>query len=447
MLPNLRVCYNSSMIKHKIESLTQLEPGLLLMFSLFITVEWIAMIVVIIIAWLLETPLKVVHQFSLSLPVAMMLAQTTFMMVFVRYKPIRSWLKKAFLPVGLLIITTGPLLSSLIELQTIRYNDVNEILTYLGGWNLLVTLLIPLILIAWQYNFHTVIWFTLITTLINAAMKIALVGFHPQEHYIIWSALIMQAIVFLVVGYMIVSLIGWQRKARNDLAEANRKLAHYAGTLEQLSVSRERNRLARELHDTLAHTLSGSAVQLEAVNSLWDANPAQARRMLDQSLIAIRSGLTETRRALQDLRASPLEDLGLKLALKNLAETNAERMGLQLTLQLTNHLDRLSPAIEQTIYRIAQEAMTNIDRHANANKMSVELAWAGETTLKLIISENGQGFDPAQLKPNRQFGLQGMKERAEMIGGKLQVDSQPGRGTTVSLTVPVEENDDQNTDL
>jgi signal transduction histidine kinase len=235
---------------------------------------------------------------------------------------------------------------------------------------------------------------------------------------------------------MISQLVKAQRKQRQELAQANTRLTHYATTLEQLSISRERNRLARELHDTLAHTLSGVTVQLEAVDALWETDPAAAHILLDQSLVTTRTGLTETRRALQALRASPLEDLGLVLAVRHLAESLAARTGLTLDLQLPEQLDDLTPTVEQCIYRVTQEALANVDRHAGANNLSVQLERENQH-LTLTVADDGCGFARDQARADRQFGLQGMKERAEMLGGSFEVHSELGQGTRLRLRVPL----------
>ena len=216
----------------------------------------------------------------------------------------------------------------------------------------------------------------------------------------------------------------------------------FAVALEELTISRERNRLARELHDTLAHSLSAVAVQLEAVRSLWAVDPDGARDMLDQADGTARTGLTEARRALQDLRATPLKDLGLGLALRELAETAAERAGASLQLQLSEQPpDGLSPFAEQGIYRIAQEALENVVRHSGAKALSVSLQHSdGQATLQ--IGDDGLGTDYADASPHqaggpRGLGIRGMRERAELIGGTLQITSEVGQGTRVMLTVPV----------
>jgi signal transduction histidine kinase len=248
------------------------------------------------------------------------------------------------------------------------------------------------------------------------------------------GVLFIRTITFLLVGYMVVRLMTNQRQQRRALAEANTQLAHYAGTLEQLATSRERNRLARELHDTLAHSLSGVAVQLEAVKTLWEDSPRDARSMLEQSLAATRNGLTETRRALQALRATPLEDLGLALSIRNLAESVASREGLALDLELPERLDldSLSPDMEQGIYRVAQEALENVAQHADARNVRLSISQANGH-FAMTISDDGRGFDPESVDLIHQFGLQGMRERTNILGGKLEVESQPGSGTTISL--------------
>jgi signal transduction histidine kinase len=208
--------------------------------------------------------------------------------------------------------------------------------------------------------------------------------------FLLAGALFIRTISFILVGYMVVRLMTTQREQRRALAEANTQLAHYAATLEQLATSRERNRLARELHDTLAHSLSGIAVQLEAVKTLWENSPEDAA-MLEQSLATTRSGLTETRRALQALRASPLEDLGLALAVRSLAESVAARSGLALDLEAPERLENLSPDLEQGIYRIVQEALENIAQHANARNVKMQLSQT-DGHFTLTISDDGQGF-------------------------------------------------------
>ena len=224
-------------------------------------------------------------------------------------------------------------------------------------------------------------------------------------------------------------------------------MQQYATTLEELSISRERNRLARELHDTLAHSLSALTVQLEAVSALWNTHPERARRLLDQASETARTGLAESRRALQALRASPLQDLGLILAVRELAEAAAKRSGAQLELSLPDRLDRCpSPIVEQGVYRIAQETLENVIRHAGARTIRVSLEQTS-TEMTLAIADDGQGVNLDALEiagadADDRFGIRGMKERSALIGGRLEISSQAGQGTTVRLTAPIEGQED-----
>ncbi len=143
--------------------------------------------------------------------------------------------------------------------------------------------------------------------------------------------------------------------------------------------------MARELHDTLAHSLSAVAVQLEAVDSAMTTAPDEARVILGKALAQTRSGLTETRRALHELRATPLDDLGLALAIQNLAITTAQRNGMTATVSLPEGALNLPPEIEQGVYRIAQEALTNAARHAGATQLKVTLCSNG------AVSPDGGG--------------------------------------------------------
>jgi signal transduction histidine kinase len=246
------------------------------------------------------------------------------------------------------------------------------------------------------------------------------------------NLLVIRSFLFLLIGYIVSSLVDAQRRQRQELAEANKKLIRYAVTLEQLTVSRERNRLARELHDTLAHTLSGLAVQLEAIATIWSSIPPKAHDMLDRALDATRAGLDETRRTLQDLRAAPLEDLGLPLAIRSLANNFAARGGLSLDMDVSSQIPNLPPEVEQAYYRVAQEALDNVTRHANAQRVTVSLGQIGGQ-LVLEISDDGGGFAEETVEPDEQLGLLGMRERAALIGGTLEVESRSGRGTTVCL--------------
>jgi signal transduction histidine kinase len=158
------------------------------------------------------------------------------------------------------------------------------------------------------------------------------------------------------------------------------------------------------------------------------------RPILDKSLAAAHSGLEETRRALQALRASPLDDLGLALAISIMTRDAAERANLSLALSIMDDIPALSLDVEQCVYRIAQEAITNVVSHANAKKLTVKLEFAGGK-VKLMVGDDGVGFDIEKVNEKAQFGLTGMRERAQLVGGELSITSKAGAGTTIQLTV------------
>jgi signal transduction histidine kinase len=244
---------------------------------------------------------------------------------------------------------------------------------------------------------------------------------------------LIRMISFISVGVFINLLVARLREQSASLREANTNLTHYASTLEQLTVSRERNRLARELHDTLAHSLTAISVSLETAKAYFDIDLSKSRELLDKSLDATRTGVDETRRALKALRSSSLEDMGLGLAIQRAAESAAARAHLKLALDLKNPMPSLSPNVEQTIYRVAQESIENVVKHSQAKSFSVRLENDGHVTT-LTIEDDGLGFDHGK-ESTGHFGLVGMRERAELAGGRLKVKSEKGKGTKVVLTI------------
>jgi len=224
------------------------------------------------------------------------------------------------------------------------------------------------------------------------------------------------------------------REQQSSLERATMRLTHYASTLERLATSRERNRLARELHDTLAHTMSGLSVQLEAVDAYWAVDPKAARSMLDQSLTVAHTGLEETRRALKALRASPLDDLGLALALTSMVRETTANSKLSVELAVMEDLPTLSPDIEQCVYRVAQEAIANTIRHSNAKNLMVKLE-SREGKLTLTVQDDGVGFNSDKTGDSAGYGLLGMKERAQLAGADLSIKSGLESGTIIKLTV------------
>lgn len=360
-------------------------------------------------------------------------ASLILLLVYLYWPRLPEKLGRFYLPIAIFIATFEPILSQnlLIAYTENRFANI----TIIGGaWALLPILFAPLVLVAWQYTLRDVVLFVIVTTFADFALLSVFTGSITQDLLPIYSALATRTIAMLIAGYLIVQLMKTQRAQRAALQKANADLQGSLVIQEQLTTSRERNRLARELHDTLAHTLSMLAVQLEATKAVWEDDPAEAHTLLDQSLSATRAGLTETRRALRALRASPLEDLGLALALQSLAESVATRSGLHMDIQIPDVLPTLSPLAEQTLYRTAQESLANVTQHADATRAALHLTQK-DNALTLTISDNGRGFNPTTVEGDAHLGLRGLQERAEMTGGQLTVQSNPGQGTEVKLAI------------
>jgi two-component system NarL family sensor kinase len=207
----------------------------------------------------------------------------------------------------------------------------------------------------------------------------------------------------------------------------------------QLGMLEERNRLAREIHDTVAQGLAATALQLETADVLLenDVSKTQIRDVIQRALNLTRANLEEVRRSVSDLRAAPLEGRSLGLALTELATALTSEMDLVPTVDLIGMERPLAPAIEIGLYRIAHEAINNVVQHTGASKLSIQLS-ATPTRIELVLEDNGKGFDAAQV-PEGRFGLIGINERARLLGGTVEIFSTLGEGTTLRIIIPLVE--------
>jgi len=219
------------------------------------------------------------------------------------------------------------------------------------------------------------------------------------------------------------------------LAEAqNEQHARHVAAIERLATSRERNRLSRELHDTLAHSLSALVVELGAVRALLrSGDTTQAEEELARAQEVAREGLNEARRAILDLRAAPLETLGLSGALRQAVSDFEERSGVPATLTVEGQETALRRDEEQALYRIAEEALENAARHASATQVEVRLCFAPEA-VTLTVEDDGVGLSDPERREG--LGMLGMKERAALVGGRCKVERMGKQGTRVRVTLP-----------
>ncbi|MEA2682946.1 MAG: hypothetical protein QOK05_1274 [Chloroflexota bacterium] len=202
-----------------------------------------------------------------------------------------------------------------------------------------------------------------------------------------------------------------------------------------------RQDLARDLHDGPVQRLAGMAMNIEVIKSLLTKDVDRARHELDELEQLVRLTIKEARTMLFELRPLVLETQGLPAALESYAEQFEATNAIRVELDLDEGLDRMPPAVEQTIFSVVQEAMGNARKHAHAQEITVSLRMEGDRVLA-SVRDDGRGFDVAETqesyaqRESQSLGLVNMVERAERIGGKLKLDSTPGRGTTVSITVP-----------
>jgi PAS domain S-box-containing protein len=197
----------------------------------------------------------------------------------------------------------------------------------------------------------------------------------------------------------------------------------------------ERRRIARELHDETAQTLTSLLVGLRSVEEAQELGQARGAASTLRTLVS--AALEGVQRMARGLRPSVLDDLGLEEALDRLATDLARAHSFVVDLHVTGpRLPRLPESLEIALYRVAQEALTNAGKHASPKAVSV-LIHRNPNGVRLVIEDDGKGFDVAKAHSDTQLGLLGMRERAHLIGGSMTVESSPGRGTTVCVSVPL----------
>jgi signal transduction histidine kinase len=268
-------------------------------------------------------------------------------------------------------------------------------------------------------------------------MPILRAGLWPEAYYYVLT--ITPAIVFVVI---FTRLVTSEHQARQDaealtadLEEANRQLTAYSTQVEELARSKERNRLAREIHDNLGHYLTVVNVQIRAAQAVMAANPQKAQEALDKAQRLTQEGLDAVRQSVSALRESPLSGRSLDKALKLLVE-ETESSGIVARLVVRGETFKLDPKVELTLYRAAQEGLTNMRRHARASQVDLILVFSDNSQVALTVADNGVG---AAAINEDGYGLLGIQERVDLLGGQMNVDSSPGEGFTLSITLPVQQ--------
>lgn len=248
--------------------------------------------------------------------------------------------------------------------------------------------------------------------------------------------------MFLLVTLMFYLQLEQAHKRTQNLLRkldnAHAQISAYALRIEELTTLTERQRLARELHDTLSQGLAGLVMQLDAANAYFGKGQAvQAQSIVTQAATRVRTILTETRYVIHDLRSgSPRPDDLPELVLEEV-EHFSSATGIPCEVEL-DALAEACPEHCEHVLRAISESLTNVARHARATQVCIHAAYKCKS-LEIAIRDNGIGFDPAATDtiPGH-YGLVGLRERARLIGGQLEVLSQPGRGTCIRVCIPVD---------
>ncbi|WP_406785495.1 sensor histidine kinase [Clostridium neuense] len=221
------------------------------------------------------------------------------------------------------------------------------------------------------------------------------------------------------------------RVSEDKLREAYEKLERYSETVEELSILRERNRISREIHDSVGHTLSAVLIQLQALNYVVDKNNEQGISMISEMTSFVKNGIENVRRTVRKLKPTDFDRYEGIFAIEEMITKYKKLTGAEIRLILSKEKRPLSSDESFISYRIVQEALNNAIRHGHASLIEVSIQFL-EDKLYMRIKDNGVGTD----KINKSFGITGMEERVKKLGGNLEVKSEKNKGFEVTVNIP-----------
>ncbi len=261
-----------------------------------------------------------------------------------------------------------------------------------------------------------------------------LLDHHGQHQF--WMQQLSEMVLFSVSLFFILRFVStWLSECsmREQLINAHAQLQQYALQVEDLATVQERNRIARDIHDSLGHALTALNVQLQTVVKLWDINPNSARSFLSQAQRLGELAIKEVRQSVRTLRIEVRQEEPLETAIASLAEDFRQSTGISVFTEIQIR-GVLSQQAIRSLHRIVQEALTNICKHAQATTVIIQL-WTTSTEGCLSIEDNGRGF---LMDAPRGFGLQGMQERVAALGGSFSIRSEPQKGCQIIVNIPIE---------
>lgn len=370
------------------------------------------------------------------------------------------------LTVVIFLLYTIPIITSLKLVWPVSWQFAVSI----WGGMYLAVILLSLINSAFVWNFYIVFsvgialftgWRVLLSVIIMALTMFAFQGLliWPPDGGTLLAIAGQVLTLFSITGlFMLFQRLVGERFERNslviqlaqrntELEEAHRQLAQSVAQEQELAVLRERTRLAREMHDTIGHALVLISVKLEAAQRLRERDPERCDRELESTKQIARETMTALRASIADLRSPALEHEQISEAISRAARELAQRTGLHVICTIQADIDHLPEATGETLWKVSQEALTNIEKHAQASQVQVQIN-RQDGNLLLHIHDDGIGLPPALSQPqqdgsiayngsNGHYGLRGIHERVEAVGGHLTLHSGKEQGTTIEVELPL----------
>ncbi len=322
---------------------------------------------------------------------------------------------------------------------------------------LLVVVIRACVLFPWRGRvliaFFAYFSFLLLVFLRIYLVKIPLIKIHlsiPVENsipdalrWVIFSFTLNSTVLFGFVLVFVVLLVGTllsEQQSRQELAQANQRLREYAILVEDRAILQERNRIAREIHDSVGHNLTAQSIQLENAQMWLKTDGEKAERYIQESRKLGRNALRDVRQSVATLRAHPLKNQSLEAALSQVIQDFKNTNDIQINSQI-KLINIPETNVEIMLYRVVQEALTNISKHSQATIVTLSLT-EDSLGIHLKIEDNGLGFYPAENTTG--FGLEGMRERVNALRGIFQLISQPKQGCKIEVNIPNARDHDQN---
>lgn len=231
--------------------------------------------------------------------------------------------------------------------------------------------------------------------------------------------------------------LGFLRLLASQVTQAVRNAQAYLRG-EELAINEERNRIARDIHDGIAQSLAFTAMKLDLVMGLWERNPARAKNELTQAAATLREQIREVRRSIFALRPVDLERYGFLETLRRYTTAFSEQTGIAVALDLPHEL-KLASSPELVLFRVVQEGLTNVAKHAKARNVTIRLVSCPDGHTELTVKDDGQGFNYEAVRKSLSFGLTQMQERVQSRGGSLEVQSSRGEGTLLKVCLPTDQ--------